>query len=130
MAFHLSERSKQRLVGVHPDLIKVVHRAIELSAVDFAVICGLRTLHEQKILVDLGKSTTMKSRHLTGHAVDLAAIVDGKANWMSVPYYKINSAMNAAAFENGVKIEWGGDFVSFKDFDHWQLSKKDYPAMR
>jgi len=126
MAFKLSQRSLDKLVGVHPDLVKVVHRAIEITAVDFAVICGMRTVAEQKILVELGKSTTMKSRHLTGHAVDLAAFVDGKINWTSAPYYKINSAMNIAAFENGVKIDWGGSWETFHDFGHWQLPKATY----
>ena len=74
--FTLGPRSKARLQGVNPDLVKVVERAIKLSEVDFTVIEGLRTLERQHKLVDSGASQTLKSRHLTGHAVDLAAWVD------------------------------------------------------
>lgn len=36
--FKLSAASEEKLVGVHADLVKVAHRAIELSVVDFKVI--------------------------------------------------------------------------------------------
>ena len=42
---------------------------------------GLRSEEEQQKLFDAGKSQTMKSKHLTGDAVDLMAYVDGKASW-------------------------------------------------
>ena len=64
MAYNLSSRSKSRLEGVEEDLVKVVERAIELTEVDFGVIQGLRTMEEQKALVDKGASKTMKSKHL------------------------------------------------------------------
>ena len=125
--FSLGPRSKARLQGVNPDLVKVVERAIKLSEVDFTVIEGLRTLERQRKLVDSGASQTLKSRHLTGHAVDLAAWVDDQVDWSWPLYHKIASAMKQASAQVGVPIEWGGDWVSFKDGPHWQLPWKQYP---
>ena len=125
--FSLGPRSKARLQGVHPDLVKVVERAIKLSEVDFTVIEGLRTLERQRKLVDAGASQTMKSRHLTGHAVDLAAWVDEQVDWSWPLYDKIAAAMKQSSAQVGVPIEWGGNWTSFKDGPHFQLPWKDYP---
>lgn len=70
--YKLSIRSLRRLEGVHEDIVKTVKRAIEIVEVDFTVLEGLRTEMRQETLMALGRSWTMKSRHLTGHAVDLA----------------------------------------------------------
>ena len=121
MPFTLSPRSEQRLAGVNPDLVRVVRRAAEISEVEFVVTEGLRSKARQKQLVSSGASKTMNSRHLTGHAVDLAAVVAGKVRWDWPLYYKLADAMKQAASEVGVAIEWGGDWVSFKDGPHFQL---------
>ena len=128
MTFKLSERSIRKLEGVHPDLVKVVKRAIDITEVDFAVTEGLRTKKRQEELVKLGASKTMKSRHLTGHAVDLAAVIGSEIRWDWPLYYKIADAIKKAANELKVPIEWGGDWKSFKDGPHFQLTWKDYPA--
>ena len=125
--FILGSRSVSRLKGVHPDLVAVVNRAIKLTEVDFAVLEGLRTHTRQIELVKAGASQTMNSRHLTGHAVDLGAYVGGAVRWDWPLYYKIAAAMKKAAAELGVPIEWGGDWKSFKDGPHFQLSRKKYP---
>jgi len=125
--FSLGPRSKARLQGVNPDLVKVVERAIKLSEVDFTVIEGLRTLERQRKLVDAGASQTMKSRHLTGHAVDLAAWVDDQVDWSWPLYDKIAAAMKQASAQVNVPIEWGGNWISFKDGPHFQLPWKQYP---
>lgn len=106
--FILSKLSRSRLEGVHADLVKVVERAIELTEVDFRVNEGLRTQSRQKQLVAQGASQTSNSRHLTGHAVDLHALVKGKTSWDWNYYYKIGEAMRQAADELKIKIEWGG----------------------
>lgn len=128
MAYKLGEISLDRLRHVHPDLVRVVKRAIEITDVDFTVLEGLRTLDRQKQLVASGASTTMNSRHLTGHAVDLAPVVDGKVSWDWPLYHRIAKAVKQAAKELGVPVEWGGDWKSFKDGPHWQLPWKRYPA--
>ena len=125
--FRLSTRSISRLKGVHPDLVKVVNRAIEISTVDFAVLEGLRTAERQQQLVKAGASLTLKSRHLTGHAIDLGAMVDGKIRWDWPLYHKIAEAMKDAARELKITIVWGGDWRMFKDGPHFELDRKVYP---
>lgn len=126
--YKLGARSLKRLEGVHPDLVAVVKRAIEITPVDFTVLEGLRTADRQEELVRAGASKTMRSRHLTGHAVDLGAYVGGEVRWDWPLYHDIAAAMKQAAIDVGVKIEWGGDWESFKDGPHFQLSWRRYPA--
>ena len=128
MAFKLSQKSLDRLSGVHPDLVAVVKRAIEITDVDFAVLEGVRSKARQEQLIKAGASQTMRSRHLTGHAVDLGAYVGGSVRWDWPLYDKIALAMKAAALELQVAIEWGGDWKSFKDGPHFQLTWEEYPA--
>lgn len=106
--FSLSELSLKRLQGVNPDLVKVVKRAIDITGMDFRVSEGLRTKERQAELVRQGASQTMNSRHLTGNAVDLVAIVDGQVSWDFNHYYTIAKAMAQASTELGVTVRWGG----------------------
>ena len=124
MTYKLGNRSLQNLSGVHPDLVAVVKRAIETSEQDFTVLEGIRNINRQRELVKTGKSTTMNSRHLTGHAVDLAP---WPISWEWEGFYPIADAMKAAAEELDVNLEWGGDWKSFPDGPHFQLSRKTYP---
>ena len=110
--FVLSEKSIQKMDGVKDDLVRVVKRAIELSDTDFAVIEGLRTKERQAYLVKKGASKTMNSKHLTGHAVDIAPVVDGKISWDFEHYYALANAMAKAATELGVKVRWGGAWTT------------------
>lgn len=142
--FYLSRTSKERMRGVHPDLVCVVKRGIELTEVDFRVNEGKRNKTRQKELVDAGASKTMDSLHIphktklcvTGeipkepvsHAVDLVALVGNKVSWDWPVYDKIAKAMKKAAKELGIEIEWGGDWKTFKDGPHFQLPKRKYRA--
>jgi len=128
MSFALGKRSIARLSGVHDDLVAVVHRAMRLTPVDFTVLEGRRSLARQKKLVAAGASQTMRSRHLSGHAVDLGALVGGKVAWDWPLYHAIARAMKQAGADLGVPLEWGGDWTSFKDGPHFQLPWADYPA--
>jgi len=124
-----SQRSLDSLNGVHPDLRRVMDRALQESPLDFTVIEGLRTAARQKQLVARGASKTMNSRHLTGHAVDLLPIgPDGKGRFDWPLYYKLAPVVKAAAKAEGVAIVWGGDWKSFKDGPHFELDRKAYPA--
>lgn len=127
MAYQLSKKSLSRLEGVHDDLVRVVKRAIEITTVDFTVLEGLRTKERQAQLLKAGATTTMNSRHLTGHAVDLGALVGGKVRWDWPLYYKIADAMKAASAELDIPIEWGGDWKKFKDGPHFELNRRNYP---
>lgn len=126
MGYKLSSRSLSRLEGVHPDLVKVVKRAIQITEQDFTVLEGLRSLERQKELVKKGASKTMNSRHLTGHAVDIAPWVNGGVSWDWDYYYEVADAMKEAARELGVDITWGGDW-KWADGPHWELSWQRYP---
>jgi len=124
-----SERSLGNLKGIHPDLRRVMDRALQISPLDFIVIEGLRTKERQAQLVKSGASQTMNSRHITGHAVDLLPIgLDGKAAFDWPLYHKLAPAVKQAAQELGVKIVWGGDWKSFKDGPHFELDMVAYPA--
>ena len=107
MTFKLSQRSLDRLAGVRPELKAVVLRAIELSKVDFGVSEGLRSRETQEQYVAAGKSQTMKSKHLTGEAVDLVAYVGSNVSWELNMYDDIADAMAQAAREAGVPMRWG-----------------------
>ena len=122
----LGSRSLSRLVGVHPDLIKVVEHAITISEIDFTVLEGVRTPERQKVLVEAGASWTMNSRHITGHAVDLGAWVDDRLDWSWPLYAKIAAAMKNAAKDLDIPIVWGGDWKQ-KDGPHFELDRKVYP---
>lgn len=131
MAFVFSNRSKTNLQGVHPKLVAVITRALELTEYDFIVTEGVRSYERQVQLKAEGKSKTLKSYHLKhddgyGHAVDLAALVpqpSGKStvSWELKYYRAINEAVQKAAEELGAKITWGGSWKSFCDSPHWQL---------
>jgi peptidoglycan L-alanyl-D-glutamate endopeptidase CwlK len=136
MTYNLGPKSVQKLQGVHSDLVAVVQKAITISKVDFTVLEGLRTLERQKQLFAAGKSKTLNSRHITGHAVDLAPWPingdfdsDGILNIEDWDAYRpIAQAMKDAAKSLGIAIEWGGDWKSFPDGPHYQLDHKVYPA--
>lgn len=130
MTFRFGLRSKANLLGVHPDLVMVAARALELSPVDFVVTEGLRTPSRQKELFAQHKSQTLRSRHITGHAIDVAALYGGKVTWNWQAYEDIAVAFKAAAKELCIDLEWGGDWKSFKDGPHFQLSYAAYPAPR
>ncbi len=127
MTYNLSKKSRDRLAGVHQDLVKVVERTIEITEIDFVVLEGVRSKTRQEQLVKAGASQTMRSRHLTGHAVDLGAYVAGSVRWDWPLYHKLAVAVKQAAAELQIPIEWGGDWTTFKDGPHFQLPKKDYP---
>jgi peptidoglycan L-alanyl-D-glutamate endopeptidase CwlK len=126
--FVLGEQSRKRLAGVHPDLVKVVEQAARLSPMPFVVLEGLRTKERQAELVKKGASKTMNSRHLTGHAVDCAPLIDGKASWHWPHYHELNVYFVQAAKDVGVPIDWGGDWPNFADGPHRQLPWKSYPS--
>ena len=107
MSFKLSERSLDRLKGVDQKLVDVVKRAIDITEIDFGVTEGLRTLSRQKQLVEKGASQTLKSKHLGGRAVDLAAYVGPRISWELAVYDDVAEAIRQAANELDVAIRWG-----------------------
>ncbi len=128
----VSAASRLRLQGVHLDLVKVVERAALLIDADggnltFRVTEGVRTKERQAQLMAAGASQTMNSRHLSGHAVDLAAEVSGVVRWDWPLYHSIARVMKRAATDVGVPITWGGDW-QMRDGPHYELPRREYPA--
>ena len=120
MTYALGPQSRARLQGVHPDLVKVVQRAIELTDQDFMVLEGVRTPARQKELYAQGRTApgpkvtwTLNSNHFInpktgfGHAVDL---VPFPVDWSHTKLDVVSKAMFAAAWELGVPIRWGADW--------------------
>jgi peptidoglycan L-alanyl-D-glutamate endopeptidase CwlK len=87
------------------------------------------------MLVKKGASRTMRSRHLPApngysHAVDVAAMLEGKLRWDWPLYGRIALAMKAAAKKEGVPLEWGGDWRTFRDGPHYQLPWATHPGTK
>lgn len=139
MSYFLGARSRLNLRGVHPHLVQVVKRAIQITPIDFTVLEGTRSLDRQKKLVASGASKTLNSRHIPcvskitvggkafwGHAVDIAPYVGGRISWHWPHYHELEPAIKEAAEELKIPIEWGGDWTSFVDGPHWQLPREGY----
>jgi peptidoglycan L-alanyl-D-glutamate endopeptidase CwlK len=125
--YAFGKRSLKKLEGIHPDLRRVLDRAIATTTIDFTVLEGLRTIKRQHQLYDQGATKTMNSRHLSGHAVDIAPLAGRSVSWEWPLYYKLADVVKAAAVYENVKIQWGGDWRTFKDGPHWELPWREYP---
>ena len=119
MAYKLSTKSQERLMGVEPELKEVVYEAIKVTKIDFGVIEGLRTEEKQKQLVESGASQTMKSKHLEGRAVDLMAYIGGRGSWELSVYDEIADAMKEAAIKVDVAVRWGAAWT-VTDIREWE----------
>lgn len=124
----------ERLTGVHADLVRVVNRTLtHVPWGAIALLEGRRTIERQRLLLAQHATTTLKSRHLTGHAVDIAPVLDTdgdgdvEVTWAWPAYHKLAECVKQAAAEEQVSIEWGGDWKTFKDGPHWQLPWAKYP---
>lgn len=133
MPYSLGTSSLARLAMVHPDLRRVFTRAILITEMDFTILEGRRTLERQRRLFNAGASRTMKSRHLPhptdglSRAVDAAPYVAGQVRWDWPLYHDLADVVKEAAELERVRIEWGGDWRTFKDGPHWQLPWAEYP---
>jgi peptidoglycan L-alanyl-D-glutamate endopeptidase CwlK len=125
--FRFSARSRRNLRGVHPELVAVAEAALARTSVDFMITEGLRARERQAALVRVGASQTLNSRHLTGHAVDVAAWVGGQVRWDWPLYPPIAEAFKAAAAARGVPLIWGGDWPRLRDGPHFELDRRAYP---
>lgn len=121
MSFRFGTRSNNNLKGVKPELVKLMKESIVNSPYDFMITCGLRTKEEQKVLVATGKSRTMKSKHLTGDAVDIAVLVNGEVSWDLKYYKEVATHVKKMAKTLGIRVTWGGDWSGFIDGPHFQL---------
>lgn len=121
----LTKRDLDRMAGVHPDLQRVITAA--RARTDFIVTEGLRSSARQRELFAAGATRTMNSRHLTGHAVDLAVRVGNEVRWDWPLYMKLGPIVKEVAAREGVALVWGGDWPSFRDGPHFELDRRVYP---
>jgi len=124
MSFRLSDRSLSKLQGVDEQLVATVKLAILNTKIDFGVICGLRTIEEQRVLVEKGASKTMRSKHLDGKAVDLMAYIGSRGSWELNLYDDIADAMQEAAVETGAVLRWGAAW-HINDIRDWDGTMED-----
>jgi len=111
--YKLGRKSQSNLDHVHPYVVAVVERAIEITEQDFTVFEGERDREQQEENIANGNSWTMDTKHFKQddgfvHAVDLVPWIDGKAEWDWDGCFEIARAMRQAADELGVRIRWGG----------------------
>tara|TARA_Y100001972_G_C7586409_1_gene294042 strand:- start:227 stop:664 length:438 start_codon:yes stop_codon:yes gene_type:complete len=117
MNFKFGKSSEEKLQTVRPELADVARKALELSSIDFGITEGLRSEQKQKQLVSEGASKTMKSKHLTGHAIDIVCYADGKITWDLEHYQTAAYAFGLASKELDVQIRWGGNWSGYKTGD-------------
>jgi peptidoglycan L-alanyl-D-glutamate endopeptidase CwlK len=108
--FILDQRSVANLNGVHPFLVNVANDMAKNAVIPFtfAISQGLRTTAQQRADVAAGKSTTMRSRHLNGMAIDFVVLVNGQPSWSWNTYYTLADQMKAAGDRLKVPLTWGG----------------------
>lgn len=124
--FKFSKRSVNNLVGVHPDLVRVAYRSLQLTDIDFVVIDGTRTAAEAAANLAKGTSQTKHSKHLLGRAIDLNPCKDGVIYSGDTPknylyFDQLSIWVLKAAKELGVPVEWGGNWRTWQDRYHYQL---------
>ena len=139
--FVLSQRSLNRLEGVHPKLQTLIKLGITNSPHDFMIVQGLRTAAYQNELYQQGRTKpgpkvtncdgyNSKSNHQAksdgyGHAIDFAIYdptLPDKIDWDNNKKYKeVADHLKKVAKENGINIVWGGDWIKFKDYPHIEL---------
>ena len=135
----LSTRSTKALIGVHRDLVKVITEAIKDTPVDFTVVYGVRTAAEQNAIYKANpKATTKdgyirKSKHQTGHAVDIYPYYNGKvqvgagltkteATILNLKQQELADHVQITANKLGVKIIRGIDWKNPYDPPHFELA--------
>lgn len=132
-------KSLEKLKTCHPDIQKVMLEAIK--EVDFTVIFGTRTPSEQFELfkqgrklqdgkwVKVGVTVTnldginKKSEHnyTPSRAIDIAPY---PIDWNNIKrFLDLSKVILRVAKEQGVDLEWGGEWASLKDYPHYQLGK-------
>jgi len=126
MTFKLSQRSLDRLKGVDENMVAIAKYAIGITKVDFGIpyLGGLRTMEQQRQLVDKGASQTMKSKHLEGIAIDTVAYIGSRVSWELNLYDDIADAIKQAANDLGIHVRWGAAW-HIDDISKWTESMED-----
>lgn len=122
----LTKKDIQRMKGVHPALVRLFTEVARTSPIPFMILEGRRSLEQQKKNIENGVSWTLKSKHLTGHALDVIPLVEGKPTWSWPVYHKFAPIVKAVAKKLKIEVTWGGDWKKTKDGPHWEIDPKKY----
>lgn len=132
----LTAKDREKLKGVHQDLARVVEIAAARTFMRWCVFEGLRSIEQQKKYFDAGRTMTMQSRHLTGHAVDLVLLTPkGDPTWEPWrAYFELAPDVLEVAARLRVPLRWGGNFRKrdgrrWFDGAHFELDKEFYPDL-
>jgi peptidoglycan L-alanyl-D-glutamate endopeptidase CwlK len=137
--FKFSKKSLQNLYGIHPDLSCVIVASLYSSKWDFSITEGVRNAERQSALYKIGRVSTgqiitnadgylIKSNHQTkedgfGHAVDLYPYHSKQIQFVDIETAKrIGQHIKQVANNLQIKIIWGGDWQSLKDYGHFELA--------
>ena len=127
------KRSTDNLKNVHPDLVRVLSAAVSTAGElnDFTVICGHRNKFDQEAAFRRGASKAHfgQSPHnkIPSCAIDFIPYFHDRKftdeDWNNLPAFtRIASHIKDAARKLKVNITWGGDWKSFKDYPHIELT--------
>jgi len=102
------------------DVAKLIIKAEELG---YKLTGGelYRTIDQQKIYMESGKSKTMNSKHLKRLAIDFNFFVkDYSGNWVIT--WDIDKIEPLGTYWESLNTNnvWGGNFNSFKDVPHFE----------
>lgn len=122
MPFSLGQRSLAELQGVHPDLVRVIKRAITITAQDFMVVQGTRT--KEEMWVNYGKGRTKAQCEAKGVPAKYAMPGEAKVTWLKDPLMS-NHRIMPDGFGHGVDLgtfPYGGDAKQYRLI--WDAMKK------
>ena len=124
--FSAKSLSKLNNSKVQPKIKILMYETIKTTPIDFTIIETVRTIEQQKINVAKGVSKTMNSKHIPSktksgycEAVD---IVPYPIDWKNIKrFILLSQHVKDTARRLGIKIEYGGDWKTLKDYPHYQL---------
>jgi peptidoglycan L-alanyl-D-glutamate endopeptidase CwlK len=136
--FKLSKNSKENIKGVREEIKALVNRVLAKSPHDFGIpgYGGKRTAQEQNNLFHQRPRVTQldgfkkKSYHQSGNAFDIFIYDEHGACWACRDKYKDVAVLikeefklmqQECIFDEKEKLEWGGDWIRFKDIPHFQI---------
>lgn len=119
-----SERSLTALNTCHPDLVRIASAAIEV--VDFSILCGYRSLEDQKLAFVTGHSKARPGESLHNQMPSLAFdFAPYPIDWNRLhPFYRVAGVLQGIASQMGIQIRLGIDFKSIQDYGHVELVLK------
>jgi len=117
--YKFSDRSLRNLIGVNMLLQTVMKMAILKSTIDFGIGEGVRSEERQQYLFDTGKSKTLKSKHITGDAVDVLVYKNGSIVWDHDAFAEVAEAVALVSKEINVPIRWGAAWT-VPDIGKWE----------